>query len=357
MPKILIIPLLLFFLAVIGVFFLLPKANINKTSLEPSQETASNSHQSFKAPEIIKAVYFTSASAKSEKAIDYLLNLASTTEINSVVIDIKDFSGNIRVANTGDLINKLHQNGIYIITRMEVFQDPVFADIRPDLAVHSKSANSTLWLDNYGLAWIDPSAREYWDYILNIAKTASTQGFDEINFDYVRFPSDGDLQDMIFPVWQGKPPMSFVLRDFYKYLREGLSGTKISIDLFGYTATHYDDLGIGQIIEDAFPYFDYIDLMAYPSHFSSGFLGFDVPSDHAYEVVKTSMAGALLRLKKSGSSAKLRPWLQDFTLTVPYDAKKVKEEIWAVKDALGQDFAGFMLWSPTNIYTKEALAE
>ncbi|MDO8601364.1 MAG: putative glycoside hydrolase [bacterium] len=352
--------LLLFLFIASGAFFLFLKTDTNKTGLVLEQEIASTSQPTFKAPEIIKAVYFTTGSARSKSSINYLLDLASTTEINSVVIDIKDFSGNIKVASKGDLIEKLHQNGIYVIARMEVFQDPVFANARPDLAIHSQSATSTLWLDNYGLAWIDPAAKEYWDYILNIAKSAVAQDFDEINFDYIRFPSDGNLQDMVFPVWQEKASRSSVLRDFYRYLREGLAGTKISIDLFGLSTVNFDDLGVGQIIEDAFDNFDFVSPMVYPSHYSSGFQGYDDPNQYPYEVIKYSMEGALGRLsafkKTKETNVKLRPWLQHFNLHgVEYDAEKIKLEIQAVKDALGSEFSGFMLWSPTNIYIKEAL--
>jgi hypothetical protein len=324
-----------------------------------------------------KVVYLTSWAAGKESMVDYILELARITEINAVVIDIKDFSGHvayktniaeverydakreIRLPAINAVIKKFHENGLYVIGRLTIFQDPVLAKARPDLAIHSLfdsvsgdlSAN-TVWLDRKGLSWIDPAAQEAWQYNISIAKDAVERGFDEINFDYIRFPADGDLYDMRFLFWDGQKPMSSVLRDFYAHLRDGLPGAKISADLFGLTTVNHDDLGVGQVLEDAADYFDFISPMLYPSHYSTGFMGFDNPNEHPYEVVKRCVDVALRRL--SGKKAELRPWLQDFSLRgVAYDAKMVGDELKAVRDASKN--IGFMLWSPTNIYTSEAL--
>lgn len=332
-------------------------------------------------PDTIKAVYATSWSMSKESYIDYIIGLASSTEINAVVIDIKDYSGRIaydtklaeaekygakqvRIKDLGSLIKRLHENDIYVIARISVFQDDLLARARPDLAVLSKSGlsgqdSSLLWTDNWNLAWTDPGAKEVWKYNALIAKDALSYGFDELNFDYVRFPSDGALGDMVFPSWNQSVERHMVIREFFKYLRSELPKARLSVDLFGLATVGIDDLGIGQVIEDGYEYFDYVCPMVYPSHYASGFSGFQVPSEHPYEVVERSMKGALARLNKfngsSGKNAKIRPWLQDFTLTVPYDTEKIKMEMKAVKDVLGEDFSGFMLWNPQNIYTQEAL--
>ncbi|MCX6761013.1 MAG: hypothetical protein NTZ84_02850, partial [Candidatus Nealsonbacteria bacterium] len=264
------------------------------------------------------------------------------------------------------LVKQLHDENIYVIARISVFQDPVLANARPDLAVLSRSkllnqstSSYALWTDNWGLSWADPSAKEVWKYNASIAKDALSYGFDELNFDYVRFPSDGDLSDMVFPSWDQKIEKHLIIKDFFKYLRQELSGARISVDLFGLSTISSDDLGIGQVIEDGYGYFDYVCPMVYPSHYAFGFSGYPIPSEHPYGVVERSMKGALKRLndfnKANHKNAKLRPWLQDFTLTVPYDAEKVKLEIKALKDVLGKDYNGFMLWNSQNIYTKEAL--
>ena len=384
-------------------------------------------------PRGIKAVYLTSWSAGSRKKVDYIIDLIRGTELNAVVIDIKDYSGyvaydtkvsevekynakEIRIPRLNALIKRLHDEGIYVIGRITIFQDPILALARPDLAIHSRAklttnnqqlTTETLWLDHKKLAWIDPAAKEAWDYNLAIAKDAAERGFDEINFDYIRFASDGNLSDMKFPFWQSTQTdtdgtrthaetKSETINNFFKYVRESLPGVKISADLFGLATVQSDDLGIGQLIENAYAYFDYVSPMVYPSHYAPGFLNYKNPASHPYEVVKYSMESALKRLTDYGLQAtatstdltptemetlkaksyklkaKLRPWLQDFNLGATYDAKMVKAQIQAVYDAArlpepevqaagGQASStpelldGFMLWSPSNVYTKGAL--
>ena len=327
-------------------------------------------------PPIIKAVYFTAALGSSEKKVEYLIHLAKETEVNAVVMDIKDFSGyvaydtdvpdvaaykaeRILIPDVRALITRLHQEGIYVIARITVFQDPVLARARPDLAV--KHSGGGIWRDRNGLAWIDPAASDAWAYTVAIGQDAAGKGFDELNFDYIRFPSDGDLSAMRYPFWNRQTPKHETLKAFFTYLREGLPDAKLSADLFGFTASHKDDLGIGQIIEDAFAYFDYVSPMVYPSHYPKGFLGYENPAAHPYEVVKQQMDSAGKRLAEfhaqnsGGRKSALRPWLQDFDLGAQYSAPQVQAEIQATKDALGETFAGFMLWNAGNIYTEEAL--
>ncbi len=308
-------------------------------------------------PVILKAIYVTSWSAGSKKYIDYLDRLFKTTQINAVVIDVKDNSGVVssprQIPNIDALIKYLHDQGIYVIGRVVVFQDPVLAKNRPDLAVDA--------------LWVDPSAQEVYDYNIKIAKDALSHGFDEINFDYVRFPTDGNLENMVFPKWNKEIPKNVVMKGFFKYLRQALPNEKISVDLFGQTTSNTDDMGIGQIWEDALPYFDYVSPMVYPSHYAKGYLGYKNPADYPYQIVKYEMANGLAREKvqarilsvnnpsKPVVLAKIRPWLQDFNLGSKYDARMVKEEIRAVQDALGADFNGYMLWNPLNIYTKDAI--
>jgi hypothetical protein len=349
-------------------------------------------------PHTIKAVYFTGWSAGLKARVQYLLDLHKTTSINAVVIDIKDYSGNVsyRVAapqarqygavvpmirDIDALVSRLHDQGMYVIARITVFQDPVLANARPDLAVHRVSklppdrrgplTKASLWLDRKGLAWIDPASRAAWEYVASIAKDALTHGFDELNFDYIRFPSDGNLKDMYFPHWDGKTPKHEVIRQFFKYLRGELPGATISADLFGLATVNQDDLGIGQVIEDAYKAFDYVCPMVYPSHFAHKFLGYPNPAAYPYEVVNYSIKEARTRLEnldqpktgKGGSPevpvkvAKLRPWLQDFNLGAKYNAPMVKAQIQAVEDALGDRFAGYMIWAPSNVYTRPALID
>src|SRR3989344_6528264 len=342
------------------------------TAISVNAMTNTDNQNYFEAHPVVKAVYVTSCSASRKDYIDYLINLAKNTEINSVVIDIKDWSGVIaydtavpeaerygaestRIKNIEEFIQKLRDEDIYVIGRIAVFQDPILAKARPNIAVQSRSEMSfssvyflsslvssfsslALWLDRLGLEWIDPTSQENWNYNAAIARDAISRGFNEINFDYVRFPSDGDLKDMVFPIWDGKTEKHLVIKEFFKYLKEQLPDAKLSVDLFGLSCSSLDDLGVGQVIEDAFPYFDYVSPMIYPSHYAPGFLGFENPAEHPYEVVNYSMKRESQRLsvfkESNESNAQIRPWLQDFDLGAVYDDLMVRNEMQAVYDAL-----------------------
>ena len=363
-------------------------------------------------PAVIKALYATSWSASSLSQMNHLVDLAKSTEINAIVIDIKDFSGHVlydikngdverygakevRIPRLNTLIKRLHDEGVYVIARQTMFQDPVLARARPDLALKNISglasgtpmSKAPLWYDNKKLAWIDPLAKDAWDYNIAIARDAAARGFDEINFDYIRFASDGSLGNIGYPFYNPKTTLKrSAIKSFFRYLREGMGDIYISADLFGLTTVNYDDLGIGQSLEDAALYFDALSPMVYPSHYASGFNGYKNPAQFPYEVVKYSMDRAVGRLlpkpakttsatsSASASSsatttlavapppppkyrAKLRPWLQDFDLGADYDAQKVRAEIAAAEEAAGGTalYEGWMLWDPRNIYTRGAL--
>jgi len=334
-------------------------------------------------PAVIKAIYATNWSVANEKKLNYLINLIKTTELNALVIDIKDFSGYIsyntnlelpkkynavelRIPKLNRLIKRLHDEGIYLIGRIAVFQDQRLPLARPDLALHASSTKG-LWHDRKGLMWLDTAAQEVWDYNISVAKEILARGFDEVNFDYVRFASDGNMSDVTYPYWDGRMPRSKVVSNFFKYIRESLPDSKLSVDIFGLVTIAADDLGIGQYFEDALPYFDAIAPMVYPSHYSKGFNGYQNPADHPYEVVKYSLDFAVRRMKDfmlyastTPMQVKLRPWLQDFDLGANYDAAKVRAEIQAVIDSASSSpelFDGWMLWDPNNVYTSGALIE
>jgi hypothetical protein len=196
------------------------------------------------------------------------------------------------------------------------------------------------------------------------------------------------MGNMGFPVYDGKISMADTIKDFFHYVRTSLPNEKISVDLFGLTTVDTDDMGIGQVIEDAFENFDYVCPMVYPSHFAGGFISFANPAAHPYEVIDYSMAQAEakenifskqrqdLAIKHSeavGTPAallqvltpapvfvplsKFRPWLQDFNMGAEYTSDMVKQEIKATQDSLGNNFVGFMLWNPENIYTQDAVAK
>ena len=321
-------------------------------------------------PKPVKAIYMTSWVAGTPGWRSQLVKLVEETELNAIVIDVKDYTGRIsfsvsdpvlqeigsveeRIPDIKDFINQLHQKNIYAIARISVFQDPYLTKKRPDLAV--KRGDGGVWKDRKGITWVDPASKEVWDYTIRIAKEAEKVGFDELNFDYVRFPSDGNMRDIKYDFWDEKTPPAEIMRDFFTYLRTGLNPIQVplSVDLFGMTTTNTDDLNIGQILEYAEPYFDFISPMVYPSHYPPTFNGFKNPAEHPYEIIFQAMTRASERLIAATSTPdKLRPWLQDFDLGADYTPEMIRKEKQAVYDA---GLTSWMLWNAANKYTKGAL--
>ena len=240
-----------------------------------------------------------------------------------------------------------------MIGRIAVFQDPLYTKLHPELAVKSKSTGG-VWKDRKGLSFIDVGAKPYWDYITSLAKDSYTLGFDEINFDYVRYPSDGNMADALYTFTIGTSTKAEMLKSFFSYLHSQLvnTGMKTSVDLFGMTTTNTDDLGIGQVLENTLPYFDYVSPMVYPSHWPTGWNNFKNPAANPYEVIKISMASAVARaVAASSSPLKLRPWLQDFNLGADYTAAMIDDQIKATYDV---GLTSWMMWDPKNLYTRAA---
>ncbi len=258
---------------------------------------------------------------------------------------------------------------MYVVARLAVFKDTRLAEARTDLAIHSRRAQpavgppflsvDTLWRDKAQRAWMDPAAEDVWAYNAAITADVFRAGVDEVNLDYIRFPTDGDLHDMHFAVRRAAMSRREVLRAFFAYFRRQFPGQCLSADLFGLVTVARDDLGIGQVLEDAAPYFDFLCPMVYPSHYARGFRGFRKPAEHPYEVVHHALAAARERLEAFGAdssnSARLRPWLQDFHLGALYDAEMVRDQIEATREALCEEYGGFLLWNARNVYTAEAL--
>lgn len=367
-------------------------------------------------PTPLRAIYMTSCVAGTTDFRNDLVTLMDETEINAVVIDIKDYSGTISFpplseewksawadarCGTSDMeafVKTLHEKGIFVIGRITVFQDPFYTKIRPDLAV-AKASDGSVWHDRKGLSFIDVGSRDYWDHIITLATDSYTIGFDELNFDYVRYPSDGNMQDIAFPnslksEYGNDKPAN--LEAFFKYLNQKLdeesrfarvrhentgrasSTPWTSVDLFGMTTTNTDDLSIGQVQERAAPYFDFVAPMVYPSHYPNGFIGLGNPNDYPYKIVHYAMSEGTRRMMATttgvaafahtriGTSTpalytkpvftgdRLRTWIQDFDYGGDYDAADVRAQIQASYDAGVQSF---MIWAPSNRYTRGALHE
>ena len=320
-------------------------------------------------PAEVKGVYMTSWAAGNDKFRAHLFDLIDRTEVNTVVIDIKDYTGRVsiplsdpglikigsaekRIPDAREFIARLHERGVYVIGRVSSFQDSYLVNVHPEWAVKDKQGN--VWKDYKGVKWMDPGAKPVWDYLVSIGKEAYDIGFDEINFDYIRYPSDGEMSTIQYE-WSADSSRLAVLKSFFLHLREQFAetGIPLSIDLFGLTTTATGDLGIGQNLEDALSYFDYVCPMVYPSHFAKGFIGLAKPAQYPYEVVKFSMDRAATRAVAASSSPdKIRPWLQAFDLGAEYTPAMVRAQIQATEDA---GLTGWILWNAGSVYDPEAL--
>ena len=339
-------------------------------------------------PDAVKAIYMSQCVAGTESFRNSLIKFIEDTELNSVVIDIKDFSGGIAFPTDNPVlapfvsndcgardmkafVESLHAKNIYVIGRITVFQDPLYAKAHPELAV--QKAGGGVWKNYGGLAFIDVNAKPFWDYIVELSRVSYEEfGFDELNYDYIRYPSDGPMKQAVYAHGAGKSKEES-LEEFFRYLHSKVKpmGIVMSADLFGYVTVHTDDLGIGQVLERALPYFDYIAPMVYPSHYNAGFGGLkDVNSD-PYKVVSISMKQAVARViatttpnysfdatpiastspqlyqKKSYPASVMRPWLQSFDYPVAYTPAMVAAQIKANEDA-GLD--SYLFWDAANKY-------
>lgn len=365
-------------------------------------------------PAAVKAIYMTSCVVGTPSFRDSVVAVAKRTEVNTIVIDIKDFSGTLsyKPANEfwqagwessrcgardmKEFIASLHDANIYVIGRITVFQDPFNAERHPEWAV-KRSDRTTVWRDHKGLAFIEVGAKEYWDKIIDLSIDAYATGFDELNYDYVRYPSDGNMADATFPLAEateyGKSKPAN-LEAFFAYLHTALTDEKrfaavrhvntgrektipwTSADLFGMTTTNTDDLSIGQVLERAVPYFDVIAPMVYPSHYPMDYIGLGDPNNHPYEIVYHAMSVGVRRLTATTTpveafthtrigtttpalyskpvypASKLRTWIQDFDYGGDYDAADVRAQFKASYDAGVQSW---MIWAPSNRYTESAL--
>ena len=348
------------------------------STLQKGTDTASSTKvvSHIQTPEHVKAIYMSSWVAGTPSVRERLIRLIDDTELNAVVIDVKDNTGVLswgsRVRDIDALIAELHEKHIYVIARIASFQDPLFVKKHPELAVKNVTTGN-VWKDRKGVPWVDTGSRAMWEYLKDIGHEAHDRGFDELNFDYIRFPTDGDLKSMRFPVSgeRGLHNKRGIVQEFYKFLHDEFhpAGIPISGDLFGIIATNSNETKtLGQDLGDGLLYFDYVSLMVYPSHFYAGTAGFQNPAAHPREIIAYSTKGAIAVAVMTASSthnssstqaiasstliAKLRPWYQDFDMGAVYTAEMVRAQIEA-GEAYGVH--SWMLWDPSNKYTRSAL--
>ena len=309
-----------------------------------------------KIPDTVKAVYVTMHTADNREKMNALITLAKETEVNAMVIDVKGSQGELifNMLDISALIEKLHAEDIFAIARIVVFQDSSAVERAPDTVI--KKTGGGVWRDRRGFAWVDPAAEKGWEYVFDVSRRALDAGFDEINFDYIRFPSDGNLSVTVYPLWDKKTPRHEIIKKFAMRSREVLKAydprMAFSIDIFGYTFLQSDDLGIGQRLEDMIGVFDFVYPMVYPSHYGAGNFGFENPADHPYEVVKGTLESGLARMGENATTSahRIRPWLQSFNLGAIYTSDMMRAQIQGTRDGLGEKSSGWLLWDPKNQY-------
>jgi hypothetical protein len=326
-------------------------------------------------PQIVKAAYLTYFGIGHKEIRGRVLDLAARTELNAVVIDVKGDRGWIvyrtevpealavgaqgpgTLKDFDGLMADLKSRGIYTIGRIVTFKDNILATARPELAIIDTRTGQP-WIDNEKLAWVDPFREEVWNYNIAIAREAAARGFDEIQFDYVRFPTDGKLGAAKYAQPNNKDTRIPAIAGFLGRARRELGplGVYVAADVFGYTAFNENDTDIGQRIEELAPHVDYFCPMVYPSGYQKGIPGFRNPVQNPYEVVRESVR--LTQQRASHTRARVRPWIQDFR-DYAFDRRifGVTEIRAQIKGADDAGAVGWMLWNPRNDYTAAALRQ
>ncbi len=325
-------------------------------------------------PKVVRAAYLTYYGVGDKGIRDRVLELVARTELNAVVIDVKGdrglipyrtavplaleagAQGPVIIKDFEGLMASLKARNVYTVARIVAFKDNVLAQHRPDWAILNTRTGKP-WVDNEKLAWVDPFREEVWDYAIAVAKEAVAKGFDEVQFDYVRFPTDGKLSAARYSQPNKAQTRLTAIAGFLAKARRelGPTGAFLAADVFGYTAFNDNDTDIGQRVEELALHLDYICPMVYPSGYHRGIPGVRNPVAQPYEIVRESVR--LTRKRSAPGAVQVRPWLQDFR-DYAFDRRifGVNEIRAQIRGARDGGAVGFMLWNPKNDYTGGALA-
>jgi hypothetical protein len=323
----------------------------------------------------VKGLYV-NAWAFGSRKLWQLVRLADETEINAFVIDVKDDTGCllypstvptaqqiganncVRAKDARARLDTLAAHGIYAIARIVVAKDPLLAERKAGWSVKDRDTGG-LWRDRINSAWVDAYNDSVWIYAAQLAQEAARMGFQEVQFDYVRFPDEPRerMATAIFPARRTGRTQREAVREHVALLKDRLrsSGVPVTFDIFGLTASATGDLGIGQVWEDFVSVADVVLPMVYPSHYYRGAFGFAWPNGQPYRVVRSALTEALKRSAPLPGSAEIRPFLQAFTLgrRLPrYTPFEIREQIRAVED-LG--ITSWVLWNPRSVYQRGSL--
>ena len=331
----------------------------------------------------VKGIYVTGPKAGSGGMED-LIRLVDETELNAMVIDVKNDEGNLTFRLTNEeipqdipvldrisemqagiryiqtMMQELKDHNIYTIARIVCFKDPILAAAQPELALTKPDGKPVT--DANGLAWVNPYRQEVWEYLTELAEMAADLGFDEIQYDYVRFPVGSDADAADYGVDMEAYPKRQAIQDFLSYAGDRLheKGCVVTADVFGtIIGSETDVQTVGQDYTALGQTVDAISPMVYPSHYANGVFGLKVPDAHPYETVSTAMQGSAEELQEipEAERAVVRPWLQAFTATwvpghISYNGTQIREQIQAVYDA---GYEEWILWNATNRYSPDGL--
>jgi hypothetical protein len=332
--------------------------------LQPASPPALRSSGPRALPVEIRGVHVTMALASLPGKLEEYLDLAGEG-LTAIELDVKDENGQVGfVPSSVPLATRIgaahafyaprvaarlvHESGLYLVGRVVVFEDPFLARGRPDLAIQRR--DGSVWRDVAGLGWTNPYDRRVWDYNVDIAAAAARAGFDEILFDYVRFPSDGDVDEAVYRSRGGLAKRD-AIPAFLRYAAARLEplSVRVSAAVFGLSATR--DLGIGQLPRRMATHLHAVYPMTYPSLFGPGELGLADPS----ATPGATVARSLQRFRRAlrGRDVLLVPWVQDFSYTRPFGLEQVRAQIDAARHAGAK---GFMLWNAEGVYTDGSLA-
>ncbi len=354
------------------------KEEDNLEEVNPELEEVIPNDVDNRIPVKVRGIYVTGPRAGTDKYIQELVSLVDSTELNAMVIDIKNDSGEITykmdlptvkeigagvnyISNIKQLITDLKEKDIYLIARIVAFKDPILAAERPELSLKKK--DGTTFRDKDGLSWVNPYKKEVWEYLVDVAKVAVKLGFDEIQFDYIRFSTDSGMKDVDFGDEAKKHTKIEMITEFTKYASNELKplGVFVSADVYGAIIDSKVDADIvGQNYVDMSKYLDYICPMIYPSHYADGAYGIEYPDLEPYNLILKALNKSKVVLKEideDKNKAVVRPWLQDFTASwlanyKTYGTEEIRAQIQAVYDA---GYEEWILWNGYNNYTKEGL--
>ncbi len=324
----------------------------------------------------VRGLYVSAHSVALKGRLDELIELAKKNNINAFIIDVKGDYGELTFPMSEDIdkytksankspiikdiepvIKKLKDNGIYVIARIVSFKDTIYAKENPDKIIVYKDGGKP-FTNSDGLVWVSAYDKNLWEYNITVAKEAAKAGFNEIQFDYVRFPASngGKLDKVLNYRNTDNMTKAEAIQKYLNYAKKELDSYNvyISADIYGQVGSSSDDMSLGQFWEAVSSEVDYVSPMMYPSHYGKGVYGLAVPDANPYKTIYQSTKDSINRNNNIDSPAIIRPWIQAFTATwvkghINYGPTEIKEQIKALKD-LGVE--EYILWSPTNKYEK-----